>query len=100
MLLELAIGDAYRAGFEYVSSKLVREHNDLSHYAQHPRHTIRPGCYTDDAQMSIAIAELIVSDTPWEPLQIANKFVEVFKRDPREGYAREFRLSQTGRWSA
>ncbi|MGZ3602297.1 MAG: ADP-ribosylglycohydrolase family protein [Ktedonobacterales bacterium] len=90
MLPELAIGDAYGAGFEYVDRDLVRKHNDLNRYVRHPRHRIRPGNYTDDTQMSIAIAEVIVSDAAWTPLSLASKFVEVFKRDPREGYAGRF----------
>lgn len=90
MLLELAVGDAYGAGFEYVSRRMIREQNTLEGYVQHPRHGIRPGCYTDDTQMSIAIAELLVSDAPWTRETIAQQFVTAFKRDPREGYARGF----------
>ena len=90
MLLELAIGDAYGAGFEYVDREMIRQHNNLSCYVKHPRHNIRPGCYTDDTQMSLAIAETIVSGEPWKPTVLAHKFVEVFQRDPREGYATGF----------
>ncbi|MDQ5850913.1 MAG: ADP-ribosylglycohydrolase family protein, partial [Chloroflexota bacterium] len=89
MLLELAVGDAYGAGFEYASEMVVR-YNDLSRYVKHPRHNIQPGCYTDDTQVSIAIAEVIVSGEPWTRQVLADKFVEVFKRDPREGYAGRF----------
>ena len=87
MLLELAIGDAYGAGFEYASPELVERYNDLSGYVQHPRHQLKPGCYTDDTQMSIAIAETIIAQEPWTPEVLASRFVETFKRDPREGYA-------------
>lgn len=91
MLLESAVGDAYGAGFEYVNVYLVEQFNDLSRYIHHPRHkAIRPGMYTDDTQMSLAIAELIVSDAEWTPLNIASQFVEAFKRDPRTGYASGF----------
>lgn len=91
MLLELAIGDAYGAGFEYADTQLIRQFNNLSHYVQHPRHTgIRPGMYTDDTQMSIAIAELIVESAEWTPPVIAQKFVDCFKRDEREGYSPRF----------
>jgi ADP-ribosyl-[dinitrogen reductase] hydrolase len=90
MLVELAIGDAYGAGFEYAADRIVREHNNLSAYIQHPRHGIIPGCYTDDTQMSIAIVEAIVSDEPWTPENLAGRFVTAFKRDPREGYAGRF----------
>jgi ADP-ribosylglycohydrolase len=90
MLLELAIGDAYGAGFEYASSDLVQCYNDLSRYVQHPRHQLKPGSYTDDTQMSLAIAQAIVAQEPWTPEVLATRFVETFKRDPREGYASRF----------
>jgi ADP-ribosylglycohydrolase len=90
MLLELAIGDAYGAGFEYASPELVERYNDLSGYVQHPRHQLKPGSYTDDTQMSIAIAKTIVAQEPWTPEVLASRFVETFKRDQREGYASRF----------
>jgi ADP-ribosylglycohydrolase len=90
MLVELAVGDAYGAGFEYVSPALVRAHNDLTGYREHPRHAIPPGHYTDDTQMSLAIAEALVDGADWTPLTLASKFVEVYRRDPREGYASRF----------
>jgi ADP-ribosylglycohydrolase len=91
MLLELAIGDAYGAGFEYASLDLIRRHNDVTHYVQHPRHRgTRPGMYTDDTQMSLAIVEALVSGERWTREHLAARFVEVFRRDPREGYAGGF----------
>jgi ADP-ribosyl-[dinitrogen reductase] hydrolase len=90
MLVELAVGDAYGAGFEYVSPALVRAHNDLSGYRTHPRHAIPAGNYTDDTQMSLAIAEALVEGADWTPLTLASRFVEVYRRDPREGYASRF----------
>jgi ADP-ribosylglycohydrolase len=90
MLLELAIGDAYGAGFEYASPDIVQCYNDLSRYVQHPRHQLKPGSYTDDTQMSLAIAQAIVAQEPWTPEVLATRFVETFKRDPREGYASRF----------
>jgi ADP-ribosyl-[dinitrogen reductase] hydrolase len=90
MLLELAIGDAYGAGFEYANRQLIRQFNNLNHYHKHPRHSIGPGRYTDDTQMTLAIAESIVSGEDWTPQNLAARFVEVFKRDPREGYASRF----------
>ena len=99
MLLELAIGDAYGAGFEY-TSKHVPERNNLSAYLRHPRHNTQPGQYTDDTQMSLAIAEAIVSEDTWTPLYLVRRFVEVFHRDLREGYASRFyaflQQTQTG----
>jgi len=89
-LLELAVGDAYGAGFEYASDALIREHNAAAYYIQHPRHNIRPGCYTDDTQMSLAVAEAVVSGERWTALNLARRFVDAFRRDPREGYAAGF----------
>lgn len=90
MLLELAVGDAYGAGFEYADRDEIRASNDLSRFVKHPRHRIIPGHYTDDTQMSIAIAEAMLSGAPWMPQMLAQHFVEAFKRDPREGYAQGF----------
>jgi ADP-ribosyl-[dinitrogen reductase] hydrolase len=90
MLLELAIGDAYGAGFEYAGKSNCSDPQQAE-YVQHPTHRgTRPGMYTDDTQMSLAIAELLVEGGRWTPLRIASKFVEVFHRDPREGYANNF----------
>lgn len=90
MLIELAIGDAYGAGFEYAPPLFVKQHNSLSGYVQHPTHQIPPGAYTDDTQMSLAIAEVITSGQPWTPEVLADQFVTAYQRDPRDGYARGF----------
>lgn len=90
MLLEIAIGDAYGAGFEYADVEFIRRYNDLSGYVKHPRHKIKPGAYTDDTHMSLALAEAIVGGKPWEPRMLAHGFVVAFQRDPREGYATGF----------
>jgi ADP-ribosyl-[dinitrogen reductase] hydrolase len=90
MLVEIAIGDAYGAGFEYADPVPGRP-NDLSRYWPHPRHGIAPGCYTDDTQMSLAVAEtLIEHGAGASAFQFTEKFVLAFQRDPREGYASRF----------
>lgn len=89
MLVELAIGDAYAAAFEFVDRDLTRDHQ-LGDYARHPRHDIAPGRYTDDTQMSIAVAELIVSEAPFTRENLADCFVQAFQRDERPGYAKGF----------
>ena len=81
MLLELAIGDAYGAGFEYVDREMIRQHNNLSCYVKHPRHNIQPGSYTDDTQMSLAIAETIVSGEPWKPTVLVPGQAKSSRRD-------------------
>lgn len=90
MLVELAIGDAYGAGFEYADATFVPAHNTLASYVQHPRHGIRPGCYTDDTQISLALAEAIVEGEAWTPERLAERFVAAFHRDEREGYSQSF----------
>jgi ADP-ribosylglycohydrolase len=90
MLLELAVGDAYGAGFEYAGRPTLADPSE-ARYVQHPRHRgTRPGMYTDDTQMSLAVAELLVDGAAWTPLAIACKFVEAFQRDPRQGYSGQF----------
>jgi ADP-ribosyl-[dinitrogen reductase] hydrolase len=89
MLLEIAIGDAYGAGFEYTDPAFVAAHNNLTAYVAHPRHKIGCGRYTDDAQMSIAVTEaLLLGGLTRE--HFADAFVAAFKRDQREGYAGGF----------
>ncbi len=90
MLLELAVGDAYGAGFEYAPEHVVRRQNTAARYVKHPKHNIAPGCYTDDTQMSLAVAEALVSGERWTPENLARRFVTCFQRDPREGYAGRF----------
>ena len=98
MLVELAIGDAYGSCFENTDMAFVERNNDL-HYEVHPRilkkypadaqPTLVPsGCYTDDTQMSIGIAEMMLDDEfDWfDKEAMADKFLEVFKRDERRGY--------------
>ena len=88
MLLEGAIGDAYGVPFEYANENL--KYNDLSKYIKHPTHGLIPGQFSDDTQMSTAIAELMLSDLEWTPYNIVSKFIEVFKRDERKGYSKLF----------
>lgn len=90
MLLFGAIGDAYGAGFEFAERKIIDLENDLSHYRPHPKFAAIDKKYTDDTQMAIGLSELIISQKNWTAENIADKFVGVFKRDKREGYAKRF----------
>ena len=89
MLIEIAIGDAYGAGFEFAPRAKIDQHNDGSGYVAHEL-GIPAGHYTDDTQMSIAIAELLLQGTRPDALACANAFVDAYRRDPREGYSRGF----------
>lgn len=92
MLLRIAQGDAYGMAVEYIKpeSEHVRERAlKFEGFGRHPVHRLEPGQYTDDTQMSIAVAEVLLGkDRSTE--EFAHAFVRCFKRDPREGYARGF----------
>ena len=89
MLLEIAIADAYGAGFEFSAPERILQLNHLQQYQPHELHqTI--GKYTDDTQMSIAVAEVMLAFPTPDQLAFANAFVDCFKRDVRTGYAEGF----------
>jgi ADP-ribosylglycohydrolase len=92
VLLEIALGDALGAGYEFNDVAIEQYRANLLHgYVQHGKHSgLKPGMYTDDTQMSIGIAEAIVSGESWVPLVIVRHWLTAFHRDRRDGYARGF----------
>ncbi len=95
MMLGIAIGDAFGAGYEfaYKDVKLFEQNLDISCYRKNPNRKFsfyRPGMYTDDTQMSIGVAELLVSDDEFNHQNLAECFVNCYKRDPIRGYAKGF----------
>ena len=102
MLLRIAQGDAFAAAVEYVDRdkhpRLFEEVLRFEGFLQHPTHLdLRPGMYTDDGQMSLGLAELLVHarksiarGTFPSKEQYAEWFFQAFKRDPRDGYSRGF----------
>jgi len=91
MLLEIAVGDAYGSCFEMADEQLVVEKNNLQYTSLEENPSlIKPGCYTDDTQMTLAIVETMIHEVDWTPINIANHFVRCFHRDPRRGYAGRF----------
>ncbi len=90
MLRLMAVADAYAVSFEYAPTEFVVAHHQLSDYVKHHKHNLLPGHYSDDTQMSIAVAEVICARVGLDPLHFAEAFVRCFKRDPREGYAKGF----------
>jgi ADP-ribosylglycohydrolase len=91
MLLEIAMADAYGAGFEFMEHEFIKEHHCLSEYHQ-PHNASRPaGSYTDDTQMSIALCELMISEVDeWDKALVAHYFLKTFKSDPRDSYSSDF----------
>lgn len=100
MLLRIAQGDAYCMASEYCERHPdeleYAELREIKRYLAHPTFAqVKPGCYTDDAQMSIAVAEYLIDGQRGcvlfpESLTHAGFmqcWFDVFKRDPRYGYS-------------
>jgi len=92
LLYYMAIGDAYGVGGECISEKHqnIAKLLGFKKYLSHPTHHSVPGKYSDDTQQSIANAETLITGKPYNELAWANSWVNVFKRDPRNGYSRNF----------
>lgn len=91
MLFEIALGDAYGASFEFARHDFVEAHNDgISFHTNPVFGAIGNGRYTDDTQMSLALAEIIFKRWEWSADLIYERFFNVFKRDPRPGYSSYF----------
>lgn len=90
MLVEIGVGDAYGACFEGMGTELIlEEHNNLEYHNLLPA-LVKSGCYTDDTQMTLAIAEAVLEDGPWTKEGLADRFVQCFHRDERRGYTTAF----------
>jgi ADP-ribosyl-[dinitrogen reductase] hydrolase len=103
MLLRIAQGDAYAMAREYVKAVDFPEHVaeclKLERYLAHPSyHKLPPGTYTDDTQMSIAMAEYLIDAQCGCVLfpesmtheGFIQRWFDTFKRDQRDGYSRGF----------
>lgn len=90
MILEIAIGDSYGAGFEFVKAHIIEQDHKMDRYFASRIDNLEAGQYTDDTQMTLAIAELMLKEEKWTPEIIADYFINVFKRDERDGYASGF----------
>ena len=80
MLLGIAAGDAFGAPYENLS------YQDAAVLYQ--RKGLFPAPYTDDTQQALALAELLASGDPITPYSLARSFLQVYTRDPRQGYSR------------
>jgi ADP-ribosyl-[dinitrogen reductase] hydrolase len=89
-LLNIAVADAYGAGFEFLDLDEVKQKNKLTEYLPHNLDGNIAGKYTDDTQMSIAIAELLIAEDIWTKEIVAKYFLNAFKRDERKTYSSGF----------
>jgi ADP-ribosylglycohydrolase len=91
LLTFTAIGDAYGVCFEYAPQQIIRTRNNLAGYFPHHKYHTGGGRYSDDTQMSIAVAEaLLKRGEAASARDFTASFVAAFQRDPREGYAGSF----------
>lgn len=96
MLLRIAQADAYCVATEYIKfprdRALQEEALYFKRYLKHPTHSLRPGQYSDDTQMSIAVAEVLSNEyeNAHSSYSYLKAFYNCFKRDPRTGYSLGF----------
>lgn len=90
MLVRIAQADAYAAACEYCKDEEhVKNVLKFEKYMKHPTHNLSAGRYTDDTQMSIGVANVMIS-RQYSKLAFADSWVTVFRRDPRPGYSKKF----------
>jgi ADP-ribosylglycohydrolase len=97
MLLRIAQGDAFCAATEYLEFPRDQAVKDealrFRKFGQNPKHLdLKPGWYTDDTQMSCAVAEVLISGQPYTREKFTDAFVRCFKRDERKGYSQGFQV--------
>ena len=96
LLLSIGMGDAYAVATEYLRpeelSPVLAECLRFEHYVPHPRYALGKGRYTDDTEMSVANARVLIkNDSPFTPLMFADEYVREFVRGGRrKGYAAKF----------
>jgi len=106
MILEICIGDSYGAAFEFAPKEFVDLHNNGHDYSTRTsKHgsVMGGGVYTDDTQMTLAVAETILSNPPeFKSAMFAAGFLTAYKRDIpyRRGYGSRVRLALTNSFSA
>lgn len=99
ILLYIGMADAYAAGAEYLKfprdNKLKEDILKFEKYHQHPMHVdLKPGQYTDDTEMSIANAKVLLLDSTHQCREdFANAYVDEFiLGGKRKGYAKGFQV--------
>lgn len=94
MLNYIAMADAATLAVEYNSA--MRDHClRFQRYLAHPTHGLAPGAYSDDTEMSVANAKVLIQhyDEPLTPLMFAEAYVREFALGGRrKGYSRGFQV--------
>ena len=90
LLTAIGIGDAFGRPYEFTPEEKLEEF-DLTKYAVYQRDNYIDatgiGKYTDDTQMSIAIANHMINGEPLTHSYYAESFFDTYKRDKRDGYS-------------
>lgn len=98
-LLATSIGDAAGRPFEFNTREFITKNNTFPILGY--KHRIGEketgiGTFTDDAQMSLAIAEQMIAKVQTRDLSYAHRFIEAYRRDPRGGYSRRLTTAMNG----
>lgn len=89
LMLHIGIGDAYGRPFEFNSRQFIDHYNNLTYVDRVGEDNGGKGIYTDDTQMSIAMANVVANKyAPLTHEQFARAFQTAYHKDPREGYSR------------
>lgn len=91
MLIEMAVGDAYGAAFEFTRTPKIP--NDLSRFGVHPKGGLDRGAYTDDTMRAISNANVLLSGRTidaYRPDAYIRELLDVFYDDRRPGWSGRF----------
>ena len=96
LLTAIAIGDSFGRAFEFATKDKIEESLDMAVYSpgmgKYPEgYKGGVGKYTDDTQMSIAIAEHMLSERPITHNDYSEAFMYAYNRDKREGYSKRIK---------
>jgi ADP-ribosyl-[dinitrogen reductase] hydrolase len=92
-LTGLAIGDSLGMPFETASPLSQRLASWTGDYQASSFHHLRPGQYTDDTQMSLAVATAILEHKFYDPAHAAAKYLEWFTSGDCRGIGTSTRLA-------
>lgn len=91
MLLEMAVGDAFGIGFEFVKPEDMPLDIDLDRYTQNPRYPeCRAGFYTDDTHRALSNARVILEKDPTSIRSYVETYLEDFENDSRKGFSKGY----------
>ncbi|MEM3341538.1 MAG: ADP-ribosylglycohydrolase family protein [Thermoplasmata archaeon] len=102
-LLGLAVGDALGAPLEFLTeSQIKQRYGFVKSMIGGGWLDLKPGQFTDDTEMALAIVKSVIEMRRIEPNDIARKFLDWYLKDPKDiGNTTRFalhKLSEGARW--